>query len=82
MKPGWLSKSTEALLFFAPDHYFFTCFFLNSQTSYLFHRNSIFELKGSKGLLKPVTKVSKPGGHSKVASVPFVFQLETRTVSH
>jgi len=23
-----------------------------------------------------------PGGHGKVASMPFVFQLETRTVTH
>jgi len=27
-------------------------------------------------------EVRKPGGNSKVASVTFVFQLETRTVSH
>jgi len=29
-----------------------------------------------------MTEVRKPGGNNKLASMPYVFQLETRTVSH
>jgi len=29
-----------------------------------------------------MTEVRKPGANSKVASMPFVFQLETQTVTH
>jgi len=31
---------------------------------------------------KAMTEVRKPGGNSKVASVPYVFQIETETVNH
>jgi len=50
------------------------------KTSYHFPRNSIFE--GVQRVAKAMTEVRKLGSHSNVASVPFVFQLETQTVSH
>jgi len=39
-----------------PFCHFFSPFFLDSKTSYLSHRDSIFKMKVSKGLLKPWQK--------------------------
>jgi len=63
-----VAKYKRNKLFFAPCSHFSHLFSLIHKTS----------TEGFQWGTKTMTEVRKPGGQGKVASVPFVFQLETQ----
>jgi len=72
-----MTKHKTASLYFHPVAIFSSPSSLILKTSFRFRRDSIFELKVPKGLLKPQQKIeSLHSSKSKVASMPFVFPTQ------